>query len=90
MLYREYLLTLYFLVYTKVQNLVHCHMSVSLMTTVLQEWELNSLMCADSVDESIHRNLGTCGDGNVGDLHSIGFEVYGSSGYYELVCWRNL
>ncbi|KAK4317843.1 hypothetical protein Pmani_011082 [Petrolisthes manimaculis] len=49
------------------------------------EWELSNLMCADSVKESIHRNLGTCGDNNVGVLHSIGFDVYESSGYYEVI-----
>lgn len=34
-----------------------------------------SLGCDDDVQESIFRNLGTCGSGGVGELHGIGFEI---------------
>ncbi|XP_050722591.1 uncharacterized protein LOC127001660 isoform X1 [Eriocheir sinensis] len=38
------------------------------------EWDMASLGCDDDVEESIIRNLGTCGSSGVGDLHVIGFE----------------
>nr|AAN86143.1 duplex-specific nuclease [Paralithodes camtschaticus] len=49
------------------------------------EWEIWSLGCSNHVKETIRRNLGTCGEADQGDRHSIGFEYYGGSIYYELI-----
>nr|XP_045618896.1 uncharacterized protein LOC123770784 [Procambarus clarkii] len=49
------------------------------------EWELAELGCTDKVSESIQRDLGSCGSGNVGVVHAIGFEVDAAASFYELI-----
>ncbi|XP_042873188.1 uncharacterized protein LOC122253866 [Penaeus japonicus] len=49
------------------------------------EWRLDELGCSKKDKESIHRNLGSCGDGGVGVFEGIGFEIFGSDSFYELI-----
>ncbi|XP_069997205.1 uncharacterized protein [Penaeus vannamei] len=49
------------------------------------EWRLHELGCTKKDKESIHRNLGSCGDGGAGVFEGIGFEIYGPESFYELI-----
>lgn len=50
-----------------------------------QDWDLASLGCSDEVKETIFRNMGTCGAGDIGILHGIGFEIFTPYNYNKVV-----
>merc|ERR1711872_759808 len=41
-----------------------------------EEYTMQDMGCTDSIKESILRDQGTCGDGDVGVIHQIGFETF--------------
>ena len=58
---------------------------VRLMVLVtMQEWDMASLGCSDEVKETIFRNVGRCGAGDIGVLHEIGFEILSLGKFKEV------